>query len=132
MEPRKINAMITITATYDNAVNISLHDKDSGITFIEMKLTREQFINAAMNRLAMTHVENAEVRDLDKVGKRLVLDTIKVEIPKYGDEKSAIELVQKNCPEGYVPDLYFKSRESFSQDNGKYYAQTRIRKWVDM
>jgi hypothetical protein len=43
-------------------------------------MTREQFINATMNRLAQTDVESTMIHDLERVGKKLEMDTLVVEI----------------------------------------------------
>lgn len=129
----KIKAQITITATYNDAINIKIYDKNAGLTFIDMIMTREQFINATMNRLEMTDIEYTKVRDLDHVGKQLTIETLIVEIPKYGDKESAMKIAQKECPEGFTPDLYFGSQESFFSrgvvKDAKHYARTQMRKW---
>lgn len=126
----KIDAQITISATYDDLIKVSVYDKNASATFIEMELTREQFINATMNRLAYTEVKNAYVTDLDKIGKRLEHKPFEFRISKYGDKGRARERVKKCCPPGYTPDLEFSSQNSFFDKDGVPYARTTIRRWV--
>lgn len=132
METRKkINAQITISAAYTDSIAITVHDKDSGTNFLQMVMTREQFINATMNRLGYTEVGSAFLENIDRVGKTLELDKLVVEVPKYGDRKAAAKIAYEKCPEGWVPDLYFQSQESFFNEGGKSYARTTIRRWVE-
>lgn len=132
METRKkINAQITISAAYTDSITITVYDKDSATNFLHMVMTREQFINATMNNLAHTDVGSASLENIDRVGKTLELDKLVVEIPKHEDHVAAARLVSEQCPEGWVPDLYFQSQGSFFSDEGKYYARTTIRRWVE-
>jgi hypothetical protein len=126
---QEINARVSIRASYDDAVVIEVRDSGAGIQFLEIVMTREQYINATMNRLADTETKSTLVRGLDKVGKRLSMKQFEFEIPVSGDEKGAINLVQKLCPEGYVPDLSFRSQGSFFTKDGKHYARTTLRRW---
>lgn len=132
MTRKKINAQITITAAYTDSIAITITDKDSSTAFLQMVMTREQFINATMNRLAQTEVGSAFIENIERVGKHLELDTLVVEIPKHGDTASAGKIAQEQCPEGWVPDLYFQSQNSFfTGDDRKNYARTTIRRWVE-
>ena len=125
-----IEAQITVTATYDDAINITVQDKTSTVRFLEMTMTREQFINATMNRLACTGVLKASVNGFDRVGKTMEMDDFVVEIPKWHDSEGAVRIVRKECPDGWVPDLYFGSQGSFFDKDGRHYARTTIRRWV--
>lgn len=85
MTRKKINAQIIISASYNDSITVTVIDKDSSTAFLHMVLTREQFINATMNRLAYTEVGSAYFENVDRVGKTLELDTLVFEIPKHGD-----------------------------------------------
>jgi hypothetical protein len=130
MNGMKINAQISIRALYEDSIIIDVYDRDSGITFLEMELTREQFINATMNRLVHTGVKSAEVNDLDKVGRVMEHKTFEFEIPVSMDKKSAVHMVTDCCPYGYTPDLSFSSQDSFYSEGSRHYARTTIRRWV--
>lgn len=126
----KINAQITITASYDDSIEITVHDKISSTNFLKMFMTREQWINATMNRLAHTEVDRAALNDVWNVGKKMEMDQITFEIPKHGDVKTACRIATEICPEGWRPELTFNSQNSFYIEDGKYFARTTIRRWV--
>jgi hypothetical protein len=126
----KIDAQITVIATYEDSIRISVYDKASGKSFLEMDLTREQFVNAVLNRLGNTDVKSAEVFHLDLVGKTMEIERLEFEITVWHDKQSAIKIAQEICPEGFTPDLSFDTNTSFYDKNGKYYARTTARRWV--
>lgn len=129
-----IKAQITITALYEDCIRISVFDTASGLEFIHMELTREQFVNAAMNRLGNCDVDKAVVRSLDLVGKKRESDTMEFklrDVKPYGDNRPhAIEEALRLCPEGWEPDLSFSSRGSIFKKDGEDWARTTIRRWV--
>lgn len=130
---KRINARISILASYEDTITISVYDNDAAKTFMVLELTREQFINAAMNRQGLVEVRSATVQHLDKLGKKQVIGTHEFRISKYGDADEAQRLVKKNCPEGWTPDLSFSSQDSFFVDiDRNNWAKTIIRKWVDI
>lgn len=43
----------------------------------------------------------------------------------------AIETIKTVCPDGWTPDLYFGSQNSFFRENGKEYARVTIRRWIE-
>jgi len=125
----KIEAQITIMAMYDDLIYVTIYDKNAGARFVEMELTREQFINAVMNRLAMTEVKKTRVCNLDKVGKKIEYKPFTFEIPERGSAEAARKAVLAVCPLGYIPDMDFASQDTFSEKDGKFYAKTIIRRW---
>ena len=132
----EINARISILSSYEDSINIVVEDKDAGVRFLVMSLTREEFVNAAMNRRACVNVSKTEVFALDKIGKKEEYKEFEFEIPTTtsldkNQKEIAIEIVKKMCPEGWVPDTHFGSQNSFFKKNGKPYVRTMIRRWVD-
>jgi hypothetical protein len=129
---KSINIQITVTATYEDSIRISLYDTDSCLTFIEMELTREQFINATMNRLGNCDVETAVVRSLELVGKKREGDTMEFKLPDgTGNQHDrAVEEAMRICPDGWEPATSFSSQESFFTKNGERWARTPIVRWV--
>ena len=99
-EAKQINLQITVTATYEDSIRISLYDNDSCLTFLEMEMTREQFINATMNRLGNCNVEKSTVRSLELVGKKREGDTLEFKLPDgTGNQHDrAVEEALKICP----------------------------------
>lgn len=133
-EAMKIEAQIDIRASYDDAIYIEVRDKASATIFLNMVMTREQFINATMNRLGCTEVKEAEVYHLERVGKEMEMDTLTFEIPDWGYKGNlpeTIKLAHEHCLDGWIPDVSFSSQGSFfTGDDGKRYARTTIRRWV--
>lgn len=134
MKDMKIEAQIDIRASYDDAILIEVRDKASNVVFLSMVMTREQFINASMNKLGCTDVKEAVVHHLERVGKEMEMDTLTFEIPDFGYKGNlpeTIKIARKNCPDGWIPDVSFSSQGSFyTGDDGKRYARTTIRRWV--
>jgi hypothetical protein len=133
----KIDAQISIRADYDGFVTIEIYDKSSNTTFVNIKMTYEQYVNASMCRLANADVEHTEVMHLDKVGKKMEMQTFEFAIPPEYDRyaKNFISLiceyVKTVAPDGWTPDLYFSSKGSiYSNKDGVAYARTTIRRWV--
>ena len=129
-EPKKIDTRISIIATYDRGITIELYDNDAGIMFAEVHLTKEQFVDAALNRLGRCNTEGTIVRDLDHVGMMQEHKRFIFEISKSHDDKYALENVEKLCPKGWTPDMQFSSQGSFFEEDGKRFAATFIRRWV--
>lgn len=127
---RDIPGQMTILSTYDDRIRMSVKDKISGVTFLDMEFTREQFINATTNRLGNTEVEKTTVRYLDLVGKRMEMKSFSFEIANYHSEEEAREKVATVCPAGWEPDMGFGSRTSFFSKGDKNFAITTIRRWV--
>jgi len=126
----KIDAQITILASYNNNVHIIIHDKTSGTAFVELELTNEQFVNATMNRLGNTDVMSAEVQGMDRVGKTHEYKPLEFPITKWRDADEARSIVGNYCPEGWIPDMGFNNQATFFEKEGKRYARTTIRRWV--
>ena len=124
------NGKITILAE-KKGVFIELYDSDSCISFIDIKLTSEQF-TTALSRMGHTPC-TIEYRGLDLIGKRMYHKDFEFEMPVDYDSTYRDEIVvsraKKLCPEGWEPDLSFSSRDSFFIKDGKSYARTTIRKW---
>ena len=133
-DEKEIDAQITVLASYDDLIKIEVFDKDSSSIFLKLEMTREQFINATMNRLGNTDVKYASIRNIEILGKTMEMKSFEFELPEsssYKDEKVALKLVKEKCPDGWIPDLYFTSQNSFFEGkNGKRWARTIIRRWV--
>jgi len=126
-----LDGQITILADEDG-VKIELIDNTSFLPFAQVKLNPKQFCQA-MSRLAHTPCEKMEVFNLDNVGKNLEHKSFEFEMPdnQYRNKEVAKDILQKICPEGWKPDLYFDSQGSFFVRDDKPYARTRLRRWVE-
>lgn len=116
----------------ENGATLELRDSDSSIMFVEVKLSNKQ-VCQMLSRLCHTDCESMEVFHLDKVGKTMEHKTFEFRIPKVSyqeQEEIAIKTIKKVCPEGWEPDNYFKSRDSFFIKNGQEYARCIIKRWL--
>lgn len=125
------NGRITILFDHDG-MSIELHDYDASLTFAAIRLTPEQTVKA-FSRLGYTECD-IEVKGLDKIGSKMENKHFEFEIPDVGwgskRTDTAIRIVQEVCPEGWEPDLYFQSQNSFFSKDGQDFARTIIRRWV--
>ena len=125
---------ITILFDHDG-MSIELIDGLSTIHFAKVRLNPEQTVRA-LSRLGYCPCE-IEVVGLDHVGKKLEHKDFEFEMvgdSKYSmrDTEKAKKLAKKLCPSGWKPDLYFNSQDSFSYREGKRFAKTKIRRWVEI
>jgi len=125
------NAKISILVN-DDRTTIDVKDSDAAITFLKIELTPEQ-LSQCLSRLVNVKCESAIVCDLDKVGKKHTNKKLEFKMPSesmYKDVDTATKLAKENCPDGWEPDLYFGSQESFFYKDGELWAECTIRKWI--
>ena len=133
----KIDGKVSIFVGSEGAT-IELHDSDSGITFVRVKMTTAQFCGA-IGRLAYSECVEMHVPDIGikNIGKKLEIEKFVFELPenidRYSDKNILAEMAQKQAPEGWIADSYFGSHDSFftNREDGKKYARVTIRRWVD-
>jgi len=125
---------ITILFDRDNRTTIEIYDGDACIRFVQVTMTNDQ-VASALSRLGHTPCI-VEVRGLDCVGKKREHKSFEFEIPfgepwHEGYVDRVCEAVKEKCPQGWEPDLSFSSQDSFFDKDGKRWARTTIRRWVD-
>ena len=141
---KTIKGQLTIRCNKDGVV-IELTDNDAAVEFVEVKVSPENFA-AALGRLAFVEC-SVTVRNLDAVGKVQEYKPFVFALPKETEfrdkEEVAKKLAVELCPEGWAPDLYFKSKDSFDDklslgSDGRFdggisttTAKTMIRRWVE-
>lgn len=127
----KIKGKATILFDRDDGLRIELECDTSGITFAVANLDKDQTI-AALSRQAMVDCE-LDLRGLERVGKTVEIDRIEFPMPyhHYIEKKdvAAREAVIR-CSDGWTPDLYFGSQDSFFKKDGHEWARTFIRRYV--
>ncbi len=130
----RINAKVTILCG-DNGVTIEVQDDDANTNFLKLTLSPEQWCTA-LGRLAFVSCEECEVAGLDHVGLVHESKSWTFSLPEDTDaydknrESMARHEADMKCPVGWKPDTCYKSRDSFFQKDGKFWARTRIRRWV--
>lgn len=126
---------ITILVS-EEGTTIEIKDNKASTTFCKVTLTPKQF-SQALSRLSQTKCE-VEVFGLDKIGKKHENETFIFEIPKElrssTKSKELTELCIKSLNEHdmaeWKPDGYFASQNTFSEKEGKTYANAVIRRWI--
>jgi len=116
----------------ETGTRIEVRDNSSCTNFMRVELTPEQTCQA-LSRLSNTPCK-ASAHNLDRLGKTMELKTFTFEMPYngYQDRKTVAAITAKKmCPDGWTPDLYFGSQDSFFTKNGKKMARTTIRRWVN-
>lgn len=125
----KISILINREST-----TIEIIDDDASVTFAKITLTPEQ-LSSALSRMAHTRC-NIEVNGLDKVGKTMInkkheFDIHGIDIDYNKRSEILSEIIKETLPEGWVPDNYFGSQDTFFKKDGRDYARTTIRQWID-
>ena len=115
------------------STTIELRDNKACTVFAKITLNPEQ-LSMALSRLGSVPCD-IEINELDRIGKTHENKYLEFPLPKgksnYDIKKhELLELAAKNCPEGWVSDNYFNSRDSFFTKDGKNYARVTIRRWI--
>lgn len=126
---------ITMLVSEERTV-IEIKDNKASTTFCKVTLTPKQ-LSQALSRLSQTECE-VEVFGLDKIGKTHESKNFQFEIPKELISSSKLKELTELCVKSlnklgmseWKPDLYFASKNSFIEKEGKTYANTVIRRWV--
>lgn len=128
------NGNITFLINEEGA-ELDIQDEISREHVIKIRLTASDLC-AIMGRHAY-HPCNIEYGNLERVGKKLVVDQLVFEVNKWfynyrkeEDLAELNELADKACPEGWIADRYYGSQNSFFTVGEKHYARVTIRKWV--
>ena len=120
-----------------DGTTITIRDGLSSKPIIQVKLTPEQ-LSQALSRQAYTPCTFEYFHaNHDKIGKKMENKHHSVKLPpelsKHGwrDNKEALdEFVLKNTPEGWIPDLYYGSQNSFYWQDEEKYVRFIIRRYV--
>ena len=134
----KINAKLTLLVGAHGA-RIEIHDDDANITLFSGEMSADSFL-AALGRMSHVSFDSAELRGLDRVGKRhenkkheFALGLNSGEWRK--DERlAALRLLDDGTagvPDGWVADRYFGSQGSFFEKDDIRWARCTIRRWID-
>jgi len=132
----------------EKGVHIDIYDSDAGICFLQIKLTPEDFLGLTLGRNAQRQV-TGEFHSVHRVGKQLKIDHITFRIPDSIDYKEreniayAAALTHSACQQGWIPDKYFGSQNSFftkqkpfeqqelASSRSESWARATVRKWVE-
>lgn len=131
----KLEGQLTIMCNRDRPVEIEIVDKESGGRLAVVHVGHTQFV-AALGRMGSCAC-TIEHGNLSKVGK--IHESKRFEFPLTANkpityknrEAVAKACVMDHCPEGWEPDNYYGSQDSFFEKDGEQWARTTIRRWVD-
>lgn len=113
-------------------ISIRIKDENAKITFAEVEIKAADFADLLSS--LQSRPCKVTVRNLENVGKTMERgDKLVFEMPdaNYHDGDLAKKLAVANCPEGWLPQLYFGSQNSFFTKSGITYARTSTYRWVD-
>ena len=132
MSKSLLNGKITILINSDRTT-ISLEDENSRLTVVEIELTPEQ-LSQALSRLSNTPCKFTFNQSglIGKIHECKKLEfELQEELQLYNrDDEAVYQIALQQCPDGWVPDKYFRSQDSFFKKDGKQWARCTIRRWV--
>ena len=128
-----IKTRFSILAT-DGIVEIEFQDDLAVNSRIVAKIPYDDFLTALGSRLVGQECD-VELINPDKFGKKREHSIIEFKVAdkyEYGkSEELAKEKVGAACPDGWEPDMYFSSQNSFFRKGEEMWARTSIFRWVD-
>lgn len=123
---------ITILFDSDRGLEIEICDSASSTARVTATLTPEQVVKA-LSRVAHTPCA-ISWSGLDVVGKKMEIKKYEFELEDQsrGDqvENALSQIGRMTLPDGWVPDNYMGSQDSFFQRDGKTWGRVTIRRWV--
>lgn len=111
---------------------LELRDEKASTTFVKISITPKQLAKI-LSRNARVSVD-AEINHLELVGRKHYSEKIVFEIPEWlyngRDEEDLWKAAQSGLSYGWVADRYFGSKDSFFQEDGKFFARVTKRRWI--
>lgn len=127
----ELKGKITILISREGTT-IEIEDENSNTRFVKVFLTPEQ-LSAVLSRQASVECELKVVK-LERVGKKHENKSFEFEIDKEKASSSntdeLYEIAKSKLSDGWIPDKYFSSQNSFYKKDGKQYANCTIRRWI--
>ncbi len=126
------NGAVSISRDSRDNVNIRIHDNASGIEFVDIQMTLE---NYAMLITGLSRVDaTGEVRGLDKVGKQRITEARSTVCPIKGYDKKVFQqwLIDNCQEEGWELNSYLGSQSSMGLDkDGERVLNYSVTKYVE-
>ena len=130
-----ITGTITISCRRgeEDYMSITLVDGASRISFLDIKMTLEEFAKAVTGQGFIPF--NGTARNFGNLGKQKITEDFEFKMPSNDfinrKESAAVE-AKRVCPEGWLIDTYFGSQSSFVEKGGDCWASTSIYKFVEV
>ena len=126
-----IEARVTISRSSDNMIRIAVECDSSHTRFVEVKMDCEGFAKAITGQ-GFIHC-TAEVRGLDFVGKKRIVERRRVQAPNlgYGRQEYESWLANNYKEEGWIVNSYLGSQGSISDDGVMRFLNFSVERYED-
>jgi len=131
-----ILASVTLLVNPDGVI-FEIGDEKAGVQILSIDISQSDFMSL-LGRDRYVKM-NAKIANLDKVGKKMEVDSFEFELPVEASgyelrKKWAIENVQNALiaagKSDWEADKYYGSQKSFFTKDGKPFARATIRRWI--
>jgi hypothetical protein len=115
----------------NDVIRITLIDPNACTEFVRVDLNPADFAQAITGLCNVSG--DGVVRNLERVGKIMEMDTLEFPMPEYdydNQKRTAHSQALKVCPKGWIPDSGFSSQNSFFAKDDQRWARTTMRRWV--
>lgn len=126
--PGKITITRQSRSNSDDVIVVSMKCADSGVT-LQAELSLEAYATASTG-LARVECDLIIPNDIAAMGMMKVREPFHFPIA-YHDKEEAKRLALELCPDGWYPELYFGSQNSFYYSGSQLYARTSIYQYVE-
>jgi len=112
-------------------IEIKIKDSNSRINFLTLELDYDKFAEL-MTGLAFVECD-LSFNDLENIGKKIEKKDIIFELPKSRHllTDKEVEMIAKiNTPDDWICMNCFRSSNSFLKKDGKYFAKTKIKRYI--
>lgn len=122
-----IDGQFTLLISEDGA-KIEFRDPVAATTFLRAEIAQEDFMKA-LGRLSNVPCQ-LTISGINRVGTKHECRPFEFEIPAGRKKDDAFAVALELCPNGWQPDNYFGSKDSFFLKDGIQFAKCTIRRWI--
>ena len=115
-------------------IAVAIDDADASLReVVKIELSLEEYARAITGICSRPGKGVVREKQLRHIGKKMEHKSLVFELTQdaYRNKDMAKMMAADVCPEGWEPDLYFGSQESFFCKGRKNFARTTIRRWVE-
>jgi len=113
-------------------ISIIISGQNSRVEVMEVKMPIAEFAKAITGQGYCKGV--GSLRGCEKFGLKMENKPFEFKLPDSSDWKTrksdALDIVKNVCPDGWEPDSYFSSQDSFFSKGTEQWAMCVIRRWV--
>ena len=131
-EPVNVTISRPMNQSGGDFISITISGQNSRVEVMEVKMPIAEFAKAITGQGYCKGV--GILRGADKFGLKMENKPFEFKLPDSSDWKTrksdAAGVVKFVCPDGWEPDSYFSSQDSFFSKGGEQWARCTIRRWV--